>query len=528
MTSHQLIDLGICATYLIAITVFGIWIGRKESGTQEGYFLGGRKFGWFSIGCSVFATNISITQFMSVSGMSRDIGLASINNDLVGGLLMAISALFFVPIYIRSRLFTMPEFLARRYGPAARQVFGWVYLVQSVLQQPTGYYIGGLALLGMFGFGNEHLPLACLIIGLTVGLYSVLGGLTAVVKTDVVQLGLLLVGGMLLSYMAVDRAGGWSALHAQLGTTHFELLLPRGTAMPWTALPGIALHSCYFAFCSIHILQRVLGAQNEYHARQGMLFAAWLKFLAIPLFALPGIAAVVLLPQATGDATYAALAREILPVGLSGLVLAGMLAALMSSADSSVNAVACVVAADIYPSIAKKPTEATGLRIGKWTGAALVVFAVVVAPHYQNLGTIYPFILRLGGFLLLPVGLCFLFGRFSTRVNAQGAIACLGIGSLLGLAYVVATSLPATKASLPGWLTALHFYEMLPLFFVFNTAVLFGVSWLTPPPPPDRLAVLTERVAGVDTGAEGRPLWQSFNLWLALFCGTLGLIYLVF
>jgi solute:Na+ symporter, SSS family len=528
MTSGQSLDLTLVIVYLLAISGYGIWAGRKESGTTEGYFLGGRKFGWFAVGASLFATNISITQFMSAGGLAHDIGLASINNDLVGGLLLAVSALCFVPIYIRSRLFTMPEFLERRYSKGSRQIFGWVYLIQSILQQPSGYYIGALAVLGLFNLSPDYLPLACIVIGATIGTYAVIGGLTSVVRTDVLQVVLLIGGGLAVTYFGLGKAGGWSMLREEFGATHFELLLPRGTAMPWTALLGIALHSCYFAFCSIHILQRVLGAKDEYNARMGMLFSGWLKFLAIPLFAIPGIVAMKLYPDSMGDATYAMMVRDLLPAGLSGLVMAGMIAALMSSADSNVNAMSSVVAMDIYPSLAKKPNERTALKLGKWTSASIVAFGVLVAPYYQHLGGIYLFILRLGGFLLMPVGVCFILGRFSKRVNQHGALACLGVGSLLGLAYVLFTSMPPLKPLLPEWFLAMHFYEVLPFFFLFNGAVLFGVSWLTPAPTEAQLAVLAEKGPNDITGAENRPIWQSFDLWFGLFCGALGLTYIAF
>ncbi len=528
MTSSQTLDLSLVLVYLLCITGYGIWAGRKESNSTEGYFLGGRKFGWFAVGASLFATNMSITQFMSVGGMAHDIGLASINNDLIGGLLLAVSALCFVPVYIRSRLFTMPEFLERRYSRGARQIFGWVYLVQSVLQQPSGYYIGALALLGLFNLPTDLLPIACIVIGATVGLYAVIGGLTSVVRTDVIQVCLLIGGGLAVAFIGLHKAGGWSELQHEFAETHFELLLPRGTAMPWTAVLGIALHSCYFAFCSVHILQRVLGAKDEYNARMGMLFSGWLKFLAIPLFAIPGIVAMKLYAEPLGDSTYAVLVRDLLPAGLSGIVLAGMIAALMSSADSNVNAMSSVVAMDIYPTIVKKPSPKVALKLGKWTSASIVCFGVLVAPYYQHLGAIYLFILRLGGFLLMPVGVCFILGRFSRRVNQHGAIACLGVGSLIGLIYVMFTSMPPLKPFLPDWFLALHFYEVLPFFFLFNGAVLFAVSYATKPPMAEQLSVLAAVDPSGRSGSEGRPLWQSFDLWFGLFCGALGLTYIAF
>jgi solute:Na+ symporter, SSS family len=200
----------------------------------------------------------------------------------------------------------------------------------------------------------------------------------------------------------------------------------------------------------------------------------------------------------------------------------------MSSADSGVNAMASVVAVDLYPSFSKNVTEKKGLRLGKITAALIMVWGVVLAPHYQKLGPIYPFILKLGGFLLMPIGVCFIFGRFSRRVNHQGAIACLVFGVALGLTYVLTTGIPAFASRLPGWVTVLHFYELLPVFFVLLGAILFGVSWMFPAPGAVHLAVLDAKDPSGVSGAEGRPVWQSFQLWFAAFLAVLGLMYVVY
>ena len=149
------IDLAIVALYLVGITGYGVWVGRNAGKNTESYFLGGRNLGWFVIGCSIFATNISTTQFMSGSGLAHRIGVAAINNDLIGGFMLALSAILFVPMYVRSRICTVPEFLERRYDRRSRLLFSWAYVLQNVLSMPTGFYIGGLAVLGLFGFGPE-------------------------------------------------------------------------------------------------------------------------------------------------------------------------------------------------------------------------------------------------------------------------------------------------------------------------------------------------------------------------------------
>lgn len=524
----MLIDLTLVLGYLVAITVYGIVTGRKTSGTQDGYFLGGRTFGWVLIGLSLFATNISITQFMSTSALAQKIGLASINNDLIGALMMALSAWFFIPIYIRSGLCTMTEFLERRYGRPAKLFYSFIFLVQSTVTMPFGIYLAALAALRLFNLPDTQIVAACLIIGGSVGLYSVLGGLTAVVKTDAVQAGLMVAGGFIITFVAISKVGGLGAMHAS-APGQFELIQPRGSLLPWTALPGVAIASAFFAFCNVGMLQRALGARDLRHAQLGVLFGAFLKLLAIPLFALTGIASIQIFPDAGGDQTYALLIREFLPVGVSGLVLAGMLSALLSTADSGVCAIASVVAYDIHPLLAPHSSPEARLRFGKWVTAALVAIAFGFAPFGSLVENVYLYTLRMSGFLFLPVGVCFIFGRFFRRVNHAGAVATLATGFALGVGYVVFTSVPALTRFLPGWFVALHFYEVLPFFFVTLASVLFAVSLMTPPPGLQKLAILDHRrVDDAAAGAGDIPWWATFRFWLAVFFAVLGALYLVF
>jgi Na+/proline symporter len=208
--------------------------------------------------------------------------------------------------------------------------------------------------------------------------------------------------------------------------------------------------------------------------------------------------------------------------------MAGLLAALMSTADSGVVALSSVVALDIYPSLTKKTNDRSAVRLGRWVAGSVMAFGVLLAPYAGNLGPIYPFILRLSGFAFLPVGVCFVFGRFSRRVNHQGALACLAVGVVLGFGYVIFTSLPGLKAMLPVWFSALHFYEILPVYFLILAGTLVVVSGITPPPTPEKLSVLDLSRGSERTGAEGRPVWQRVPFWFAVFCGTLGLCYVVF
>lgn len=523
------VDLAMVVLYIVVLTVYSLRAGRKDAKTQEGYFLGGRKLHWFVIGSAIFATNVSTTQFMATSGMARTVGLAAINNDLIGALMLAVSGMFFVPIYIRSGLCTTPEFLEKRYSRGARMVFSYTFLVQSLLLMPTGFYIGGLAVLELFGFSTQHLPLICIAIGGAIGLYSVLGGLSSVVKADMIQAWLLVGGGLVITFVGVSHAGGWVALMQEYGPTHFRLMQARHSAMPWTALPGIAIASIFFAFGSVGILQKALGARNLRHAQLGMIFAAFLKLLSIPLFALPGIVSAKLYPNAVPDGAYALMIRDFLPLGISGFVMVAMLAAFMSTADSGVSAIGSVVSYDIYPSWARKPNEQTGLLIGKWASAAVIAVGVLAAPLVKYVGPIYPFILRLSGYLFVPVGVCFIFGRFNRRLNHQGALVTLVGGIALGFLYVLLSMVPILQPLLPQRIMEMHFYEILPLFFLFCVALLFGVSYLTAEPESEKLDVLSAKgEIAAELTAEAIPCWKTAKSWCLVFLVVLLALYIVF
>jgi SSS family solute:Na+ symporter len=319
-------------------------------------------------------------------------------------------------------------------------------------------------------------------------------------------------------------------LYHSLGPDYFEFLRPASDPhMPWTALPGVALHSAFFGFCSVAVLQRALGARSLHDAKCGMLFGSFLKIVTVFMLAIPGMVAAKLYPDIAGDAAMPMLMRELLPVGISGLVLAGLVSAVMSSADAGVCAISSVVALDIYPSCTRRAVnEQRALFVGKLTAALVMVYGTFAAPYYGSLGPIYLLILKIGGFMLLPVGTCFILGRFSRRVNHQGAVATLAAGLIISLVYIVGTNLPWAGAFLPEYVLRAHFYHLYPFLFIFYTVFLYAVSLLFPPPSAEKLAVLTAgpSLAIEDTGP--RPWYRSFNFWWIVFLACVATLYLVF
>jgi solute:Na+ symporter, SSS family len=532
MTQNQLIDLGVCLVYLVGITAYGLWVGRAGDRSAGSYFLADRSFGWISVGLSLFATNISIGSFVGGAGMAYQAGFASITPELQGGLMLIVSSLIMIPLFLRSRIMTIPQFLELRFGRSAKLIYGSIHVFAGLLASPVGSFAGALTVLTLFGFevtGINILIAGACVTG-TVGLYAIFGGMRSVVLTDVVQCILMIVGGLVIVAVGLGKVGGWSGLRAAVAPEMFHLWRPADDAhFPWTAaIPGQLLHAAFFALCNITLLQRALAARSIDQAQKGMLLAAFLKMGGIVLFTVPGLIALVVYPGiAKPDETYPMLIRDFLPVGVSGLVLAGMLAAMMSSQDSSINATAGVVSLDLWPVVRRRASEGEGIIVGKIFAAVSMLIGVLSAPLLLGSDQgLYAIILKVTGFMILPTGTVYLIGRFFHRVNGPGAVATMLVGLVLGSWYVVCSTLPELRFLLPDAIAAAHFYHVYPLFFLIFVAVLFGVSYLTAAPTAAELAcVLPPPSIATETSGSW---WQRYRFWLALYLVALVAVYIVF
>lgn len=524
MSTFWQIDFAIVVIFLVGMLAFGLYAGRGRGKSADSYFLGNRQFSWIAIGASLFATNINSASVLGASGLTSRIGIASSNNELIGSVMLCLAAVFIIPIYISQRLYTVPEFLEKRFNRAAKVIFGGSFVIQSVLAGPIGFYASGLAIIHIFGFPESSLFWICLSIACCIGLYSIVGGLASVVYTDIIQASVLLLGCLVLTLFGLSKVGGLSMLYQSLGPEYFSLLRPANDfLMPWTAVvSGMTLHSAFFALCSVAVLQRTLGARDVFHAQCGLLFGAFLKLVGVVVLIMPGLIALRLYPEATGDASLPVLIRELLPVGFSGLVLAALLCATMSTADSGVCAISSVVALDLYPAFVRKANPQKAVVVGRITAALVLLFGVCLAPLYANMGLVYLMVLKVGAPLAVPVGTCYLFGRFSSRVNEQGAVVTLLLGFLLAFAYVISTSVSSLAVLLPSWLLSAHFYHLIPGFFVFSTCVLFAVSWLTPPPRPEQLSILTvTKPTGNEEHIWGRRIFKLSIILMLFIVGSL-------
>jgi SSS family solute:Na+ symporter len=526
--TKTVVDIAVIVIYLLSVTVVGTIVSRKDRNTREGYFVGGRRFAWPIVGMSLFATGISSMQFVGQAGLGYKIGIAAANPQLVGAFMLGFSAVFFVPLFIRSKVFTVPEILELRFGRTPQVIYSITLFTLGVFGGPFGFYAGGLAVLEILQLDPKYLWVCCISLGFLVALYTVGGGYTAVVMTDFIQGSILLVGGMLVLVMGLMALPELGVLVEAPRSNHLELLLPSADPfMPWTGVvTGLAVASLFFATVNHSMLQKLLGARSVYDARMGMIMAALLKILAVFIIVMPGVIAAYLYPDINPDAAFPTMINRLLPVGLSGLVLAAVIAALMSTADSGVNAMAGIVSLNIYPLIRPEANENESVRVGKIAAALLFAWSILTAPFVGDLGLIFPITLKIAAYMLCPVGVCYLAGRFSRRVNKEGAIWVMTIGYTLGVYLTVFTVFDGLHSFVPNFILDTSFYHINPVLFIFYLILIHVISLLTS--PPEKEVVDAFMFSGRIVDPKQRPWFVSFTLWVALIvCLFLG-IYLIF
>jgi solute:Na+ symporter, SSS family len=529
----EFVDITIVILYLIGVLVFGIWIGRKEKPDREGYFLGGKHFSWLLIGTSLFATNISSVQFVGQSGLAYKFGIAAANPQLIGGICLALSAVFFIPIYIRTKNFTIPGFLESRYTKSAKLIYCVTMIIFGLFMTSIILYTGSLVILQLFGFSEDLIFHCSLVLGIAVGIYAIVGGLSSVVYTDLVQSIVLLVGGFLVLFLGLSAVGGISGLLESVPPEHLELILPHDhPQLPYTGVfSGLFILSLFWAVSNQELLQRTLGAKDTRNAQLGMLLGGFLKIIAIFVLVFPGILAFKLIPGIDPDRAYPALIQQVLPIGISGIVLAGFLAALMSTLDSSIMSLSSIFAIDIYPLFDKHVSEKKALKVGRYFAIFILVWGICTAPVIQHLGLVYLLMHKVTSYLLPAIGVCFIVGRFSKRTNSFGAIFTMSLGFVVGTILLLFSTLPALKPYCPDIILNSNFYHVNFFLVLIYIAVLLISSRLRPAPKPEDLEFMKKTADEKQEQAETLErvgLFGSFKFWAIVYlCGFIG-VYLLF
>ena len=519
-TGFTALDWAVVGMYFAVVFGVALWATRRESTreTSAGYFLAGRNVGWFVIGASLFASNIGSEHLIGLAGTGAASGLAVGQFEILASLILLVLGWVFVPFYLRSGVFTMPEFLERRYSSGARWYLAVISIIGYVLTKiSVTIAAGGIVFEVLMGIDFWT---GALIVVVATGVYTIFGGLRAVLYTDLIQMFILVGGSLIVLAIGLFEIGGWQAMVASADEGFLSLWRPLSDPdFPWTGIVlGAPILGVWYWCTDQFIVQRVLSAVDPDNARRGTIFGGFLKILPLFIFVLPGVVAHALVKSGQlelGEPDHAlpALIATLLPAGLRGLVVAGLLAALMSSLSSVFNSCSTLITWDVYRKLRPEASERRLVWVGQISTAVLVGFGLAWIPMMELVSAqLYKYLQSVQAYIAPPIAAVFLIGLFYRRVNATGAIASLSTGFVLGMGRLVCE---LDKDGLRGWLYAyadMNFLHFAVFLFVFCSVVLVVASFATAPPSADQLAFLDEKPSSDDAP---RSKWERQDLALS-------------
>jgi len=544
MSNLHAFDWFFIAGYFLILFGIGWWAARREKAVSSDYFLASRDVGWFAVGASLFASNIGSEHLVGLAGSGAASGLAVGHFEWLACLILLLLGWLFVPYYLKSGVYTMPEFLEKRYNASARTYFTWVSVIGYVLTKiSVTLYAGGIVIGAVTGW---NFVTAAIVLMVVTGVYTIFGGLRAVVYTEVLQAIVLILGSVTLMAIGLSKVGGFHGLQAQVPAGFFSMWKPASHPdFPWTGIVfGAPILGIWYWCTDQHIVQRVLAAKNIKEARRGTIFAGYLKILPVFIFVLPGVVAAALFAdvRANGDSAYPTLVTRLLPDGIKGLVLAGMLAALMSSLASAFNACSTLLTWDVYRKMRPTASEAQLVRFGRISAGVMVFLGLAWIPFIKYVSSqVYIYLQSVQAYIAPPIAACFLLGLFYRRLNGQGAMASLVTGLILGVLRLVLElwnkaegGAALAAGTLFHWIATINFLHYAVLLFVICTFVLFIVSMATPPPGREKTDGLTYGKPDVgepgaamragETAGERRFEWGLSVVLVAL----LGVLWIIF
>ena len=520
-TLHS-VDIGIIVLYFIIVFAIGFYFARRGR-TSEDYFLASRDVGWFAIGASLFVSNISTEHFIGLAGSGATSGLAVGHFEWLACLILLLLGWVFVPFYLRSNVFTMPEFLERRFNRQCSVYLAAVSILAYIFTKISVHlYAAAIVLERVVGWSPMT---AAVILVIATGVYTVAGGLAAVIYTDLVQTVILLIGAVVLTAIGLFEVGGFTGLRAALPADYFHMIKPMSDPeFPWTGIfLGAPILGIWYWCTDQVIVQRVLSAKDQGHARAGTIFAGFLKVLPVFVLVLPGMIALARYPQlftvsnghvTNGDIAYPTLIVNLLPSGLVGLMIAALLAALMGSMSAVFNSASTMVTLDFYKRLRPEASESQLVNMGRMATVLMVGLGILWVPFIHLLSSqLYIYLQSVQAYVSPPIAVCFILGILWTRPNGTGAISSLLTGFVLGTARFVFEVLDKNEhynSSLIRWLVDMNFLHYAIFMFVVCAVVLIGVSLVTPPPDRRKLAGLT--FATVDDKIETTPVAQVHDV----------------
>ena len=516
------LDYGLIALYGVAVIGIGLRLaGRHHS--AEDYFLAGRRMTWPLIGISLFASNISSTTLVGLAGDAYHTGISVFNYEWMAAIVLVFFAIFILPFVLSAQVYTIPEYLERRYDGRVRTYFSVLTLFLNIIVDTAGsLFAGGLLLKLIFPDLDTGVIIA--VLAVVAGLYTIAGGLAAVIYTDAIQTVLLLVGAVVITAVAYDKVGGWSAMTAGLDPGRLSLIRPLDDpGVPWLGLLlGVPLLGFYFWCANQFMVQRVLSARSVEDGRRGVLLAGLLKLPVLFIMVLPGTMAIHLYPDLPRpDLVYPTLMFDLLPAGLLGLVLAGFVAALMSQIDSTLNAASTLVTMDFVHRYRPGLGSEALMKVGRRVTGLFMLLAALWAPQIEHFPSLFKYLQMVLSYTVPPIVAIYLVGTFWSGANARGAWATVVVGTAAGGVLFLLNGILG--------LIDLHFLYVGPVLLVISWATLWAASRGGPPPRPEQLALVwTPAFYRRESAAlRGTPWWANYR-WLSavLLALTLGLVAL--
>ncbi len=510
--------------YLLVIAGVSVWSIRKTRNTTSDYFLANRNLGWFVIGASILASNVGSEHIVGLAGSAAKSGTVLGHYELHSYIVLILGWVF-VPFYMRSMVYTMPEFLERRFNPQARRLLSVIQLFSYVIAKASVTIFAGALVFNQF-LGVDFWTGAIILVVIT-GVYTVLGGLHAVMYTEAIQAIVLLAGSAVLLFFGLKEVGGWNALMHSVPAEKLNMFRPMSDPeYPWLGiLVASPIVGIWYWCTDQHIVQRCLAARNEQQARRGTLFASYLKLMPFFIFLIPGLIAFALHAQGKlqltdTNAAFPEMVKQIMPVGLRGLLAGGLLAALMSSLASVYNACSTLYTIDIYKKQHPEASEKKLVRVGRIATGIIVILGMAWIPLMEKVSktSLYDYLQSVQSYLAPPIAAVFLFGVFFKRLNAKGAYTAMVAGFIVGLLkltlQILQDKLPA--GGILHQFATINFLYFCIYLFLFAVLVMVVVSLLTPKPAPEQIQGLTFATTVAEDRASSRASWNAKDVILSL------------
>ena len=538
------LDWIVIGLFIVALIWVIVWVMRQKQNNAADYFLGGKDATWIAIGASLFASNIGSEHLIGLAGAGASSGMAMAHWEIQGWMILILGWVF-VPFYSRSMVYTMPEFLERRYNPASRTILSVISLISYVMTKvAVTVYAGGLVFQQVFGidtlWGIDFFWIAAIGLVVITALYTIVGGMKSVLYTSIVQTPILLIGSLIILVLGLKALGGWDemmricSLEAvnEYGDTMTNLIRDnRDAQYPWMgALIGSAVIGFWYWCTDQFIVQRVLSGKNQKEARRGTIFGAYLKLLPVFLFLIPGMIAFALSHEgitvngevfrlSTADAAFPTLVAKLLPAGVKGLIVCGILAALMSSLASLFNSSSALFTIDFYQRFKPKTPQKKLVVIGQVATVVIVILGILWIPVMRSIGDVlYNYLQDVQSVLAPGIAAAFLMGIAWKRTSAQGGMWGLIAGLVIGLTRLGAKIFYGNAPEMPtenhSWFQYI-FYDCNWLFFcgwmlLFCMAVVFIVTMFTKAPSEEKIRGL---VFGTSTAEQRLETRRSWNAW---------------